>query len=111
MKQKIFAAVAAACALTACSHISGGASPSTMPLGPGSYNELGPVRGTDCVYSLFGVIPLSTGNETKKAISNAIAEKPGATALVKVSADTYSQFFILFGRTCTQVDGVAVSAK
>jgi hypothetical protein len=59
----------------------------------------------------LGLIPLSDGNETKDAVADALKKTPGATALVKVSADTYSQHFILFARVCTQVYGVAVAPK
>ena len=97
--------------LGGCGHISGGASPSTEPLTPGSYREIGAVRGEDCVGYLLGIIPLSDGNETKDAIADALRKSPGATALVKVSADTFSQHFIVYSRVCTQVDGVAVAPK
>jgi hypothetical protein len=36
-----------------CAHISGGVAPSTIPLTPGTYNEVGEVRGVDCVYDLL----------------------------------------------------------
>lgn len=97
--------------LGGCGHISGGAAPSTEPLTPGSYREIGPVRGQDCVGYLLGFIPLSDGNETKDAVADALKKAPGATALVKVTADTYSQNFIVYARVCTQVDGVAVAPK
>ena len=97
--------------LYGCSHQSGGISASTTPLNTGSYQTLGLVNGEDCVYSLFGLIPLSDGNETRKAIQDAISQKRGATALIDVTSDTYSQFFLLVGRTCTQVYGTAVAPK
>jgi hypothetical protein len=97
--------------LSGCAQISGGIAPSTEPLSPGSYREIGPVQGDDCVYALLGIIPLTDSNETKDAVADALKKVSGATALVKVSVDTYSQYFILFSRTCTQVDGVAVAPK
>jgi len=97
--------------LASCASISGGVAPSTTPLTPGSYREMGSVRGTDCVYYLLGIIPLSAGNETKNAVANAIAKVSGATALVNVSVDTYGEYWILFSQRCTQVDGVAVAPK
>jgi len=97
--------------LASCASISGGVAPSTTPLAPGSYREMGTVRGTDCVYYLLGFIPLSSGNETKDAVANAIAQVSGATALVNVSVDTYGEYWILFSERCTQVDGVAVAPK
>jgi hypothetical protein len=97
--------------VSSCGHISGGVAPSTEPLVPGSYRELGPAQGQDCVYYLLGFIPLSDGNETKDAVADALTKAPGASALVKVSVDTYSQYFIVFSRVCTQVYGVAVAPK
>ncbi len=95
--------------LSGCSHYSGGIAASTTPLTLGSYQTLGHVEGKDCVYSLLGIIPLSGGNETRKAIQDAISQKEGATALIEVTSDTYAQSYILFGRTCTQVHGIAVA--
>ena len=97
--------------LFGCSHQSGGISASTSPLVPGSYQTLGLVKGEDCVYSLLGLFPLSNGNETRKAIRHAISQKRGATDLIEVTSDTYSQFFLIVGRTCTQVYGTAVVQK
>ena len=97
--------------LGGCGHISGGAAPSTEPLAPGSYREIGAVRGEDCVGYILGLIPIDDGNQTKEAIADALKKAPGATALVKVTADTFSQNFIVYARVCTQVDGVAVAPK
>lgn len=97
--------------LYGCSHQSGGISASTTPLTVGSYQTLGHVKGEDCVYSLFGLIPLSGGNETQRAIKQAISQKRGATALIDVTSDTYSQFFLFYARTCTQVYGTAIVPK
>lgn len=97
--------------LGGCGHISGGAAPSTEPLAPGSYREIGAVHGEDCVGYILGIIPIDDGNQTKEAIADALKKAPGATALVKVTADTFSQNFIVYARVCTQVDGVAVAPK
>ncbi len=97
--------------LSGCTHYSGGIAASTTPLTMGSYQTLGEVEGNDCVYSLLGMIPLSSGNETRKAIEDAISQKEGATALIEVTSDTYSQFYLLYGRTCTQVYGTAVAPR
>ena len=110
-KLRLFILGASCILMSGCMHISGGSAPSTKPLAAGSYRELGPARGEDCVYHLFGLIPLSNGNETKDAIADALTKQKGASALVNVSADTYTQYFILFSRHCTQVDGIAVAAN
>lgn len=112
MRKTLFLALPLMCLLlSSCGHISGGVAASTEPLAPGSYRELGPVHGQDCVYHLLGIIPLSDGNETKDAVADALKQTAGATALVKVSADTYYQNFIIVTRSCTQVYGVAVAPK
>lgn len=97
--------------LSGCAHISGGVAPSNVPLAAGSYTVIGETRGNDCVYYLFGLIPVSGGNETKNAVAKAISNASGANALINVSADTYSQFFVLVSRTCTQVNATAVAIK
>jgi hypothetical protein len=111
MWKKVLFVLALVCVVAGCGHHTGGLAPSSEPLAPGSYTELGPVQGEDCVYHFLGLIPLSNGNETKDAVANALSKAPGATALVKVTADTYAQHFIIFSRVCTQVDGTAVAVK
>jgi hypothetical protein len=97
--------------LGGCIHHPGGVAPSTKPLTPGGYTELGKVDGEDCVYHLFGLIPLTNGNELKDAIADALRKRPLAEALVEVTVDGYWQYFILFSRACTQVQGIAVEVK
>ena len=105
-------AVLWAAILTAgCMHQPGGIAPSTNPLAPGGYTELGKVRGQDCVYHLLGFIPITGGNETRNAVDDALHTKVLADALVEVTVDGYYQYFILFSRACTQVYGMAVESK
>jgi len=111
MLKKLLASCALTTLLIGCSHQSGGIAASTSPVVVGSYQTLGKVKGEDCVYSLLGMIPLSEGNETRRAIQHAISQKRGATDLINVTSDTYSQFFLLVGRTCTQVYGTAIVPK
>ena len=100
------------CLLTVgCAHQAGGIAASTIPVSPGGYQELGQVSGADCVYYLLGLIPLGSGNETKDAIADALAQADGANALIGVSSDTYYQNYIVISRACTQVNGVAVSTE
>ncbi len=106
------AAVLWASMLTAgCMHQPGGIAPSTKPLAPNGYTELGHVRGQDCVYHLLGLIPITGGNETRNAIADALHTKILADALVEVTVDGYYQYFVLFSRACTQVYGIAVESK
>ena len=112
MRKSLFVVLPLMCLLlSSCGHTTGGVASSTEPLAPGSYKELGWVHGQDCANWLLGFIPLGNGNETKDAVADAMTKKPGASALVNVSADTYYQWFIVFSRACTQVQGVAVAPK
>lgn len=94
-----------------CIHQPGGIAPATKPLAPGGYTELGRVRGQDCVYHLLGFIPITGGNETRNAVTDALHTKILADALVEVTVDGYYQYFVLFSRACTQVHGMAVESK
>ena len=105
------AVLLAATFTTGCMHHPGGIAPSTNPLAPGGYAELGKVRGQDCVYHLLGLIPVTGGNEMRNAVEDALRTKPLADALVEVTVDGYFQYFILFSRACTQVYGTAVETK
>jgi hypothetical protein len=96
--------------LGACTHYPGGIAPSTIPLAPGGYTVVKEsVRGSDCRVLLLMILPVSGGNRTDKAIADALEEAPGATALVNVTSDAYSQYWILWSNTCTEVRGTAVT--
>jgi hypothetical protein len=98
--------------LAGCSHYPGGIAPSTFPLAPGGYTVVKKnVEASDCLVSLLGIFPLSGGNQTHLAIADALKEAPGATALVGVTSDAYSQYWILWSHTCTEVHGTAVTAN
>ena len=102
--------LAAVLLLSGCTHYPGGIAPSTIPLAPGGYSVVKEnVKGSDCLVALFGILPVSGGNKTPNAIADAIRSAPGATALVNVSSDAYSQYWILWSNTCTVVYGTAVT--
>jgi hypothetical protein len=84
--------------------------PSTKPLTPGGYTELGPVEETDCLWYLFSFIPITTGNNMQGAMSDAIKRMNG-DALIQVTAETYYQNFILLSRYCTIIQGIAVRSN
>lgn len=111
MLKKILLLLAVAVGMSGCGHVTGGVALSNIPLTPGSYSEVGPVHGNTCVYYLLSILPLTGGNETKNALDDALKQVPGTNALINITADTYSQNFILFARICTQVDGTAVRFK
>lgn len=105
------AAVLIALFIGGCMHHPAGVAPSTKPINPGGYTELGKVRGQDCVYYLLGILPVTGGNETRNAVADALDKKKLADGLVEVTVDGYFQYFILFSRACTQVYGTAVQTK
>jgi hypothetical protein len=96
--------------LAGCTHHPGGIAPSTIPLAPGGYTVVKEhVQGSDCLVALLGILPLSSGNKTHNAVAAALEDAPGATALVGVTSDAYSQYWILWSNTCTEVHGTAVT--
>ena len=93
-----------------CMHSPGGIAPSTIPLAPGGYTVIKEhVSGSDCRVAILGLIPVSGGNRTDNAVRDAILSAPGATALVNVTSDAYTQYWILWSHTCTEVHGSAVA--
>src|SRR5262245_59650738 len=98
-------------AIVGCAHQAGGIAPSTIPLSPGSYTALGAVYGRDCVWAVLGLIPVTSGNMTHRAVSKALDRLPGTSALINVTADTYFQWWLVVTNTCTEVYGTAVAIK
>lgn len=94
-----------------CAHQTGGIAPSTIPLAPGSYKILGEVMGRDCVWHLFGLIPLTRSNSTNAAMNKALGRLPGTSALISVSADDYMLWWIVVTQVCTEVRGTAVRVE
>ncbi len=84
--------------------------PSSKPLSQGNYTELGPVEETDCLWYLFGVFPISSGNNFQDALNDATRQR-NADALVQVTAETYYQNFLVVARYCTIVQGIAVKSR
>lgn len=81
--------------------------PSTKPLAPGGYTELGPVEETDCIWYLFSFLPITSGNNMQGAMSDAI-KRNGGDALIQVTAETYYQNFLVVSRYCTIIQGISV---
>lgn len=96
--------------LTGCAHTPGGLSEATEPLNGRSYEEIGKVEATDSKVSLFGIIPISSSNSVQNAIDSA-KEKIGADALIKVTVENYSQFWILLSNDSIVVRGVGIKFK
>ena len=96
--------------LTGCACIPGGITSSTTPLHGRSYNVVGPTAATDSRFALFGVIPISRSNNIQDAVDKA-KQNVTADALIDVTVDSYTQWFILFTRTVTRVNGQGIRFK
>lgn len=92
-----------------CARSPGGVSASNIPLSQGGYTPLGRVAASDCKVNLFGILPVSGGNHVADATQKALAQRPGAEALVDISVDRVGKYFILWSQTCTEVRATAVS--
>ena len=90
--------------LSGCAMIPGGVAASNTPINGREYTELGYTKETDSRIYLLGLIPISGANTTRDAIEDAIASKNG-DALINVSVETYSQWWLLFSRYVTRVEG------
>jgi len=96
--------------LVGCAHLPGGIAPSTTPIDGRAYDVLGDVKGTDSRTLLFGILPISGANTIQGAVDKAKA-KMGADALIEVTAEGYSSWWILWSNTTTVVRGKAIKFK
>jgi hypothetical protein len=96
--------------LTGCAHLPGGLAPSTTPIEGRAYDVLGDVKGTDSRTLLLGILPISGANTIQGAVDNA-KEKMGADALIEVSAEAYSSWWLLWSNNNTIVRGKAIMFK
>lgn len=101
--------IASCAALIGCVRIPGGIAPSNIPLEPNSYTVLGPVAHSSCKIDLFGIFPISGGNRIANALKGALRKRKNTDALINISVDRDSKWFILWSQTCTEVRGEAVT--
>ncbi|MEI6563741.1 MAG: hypothetical protein WCO42_05465 [bacterium] len=97
----------AACFMTGCATTPGGVAPSSTPLEGRSYTILGYTESTDSRICLFGIIPISRHNSIRDAIRSA-AHRVGGDALIEVTVEGYKQYWILFSRDITRVEGIGI---
>ncbi len=95
--------------VSGCAHVPGGIAASTHPI-EGSYRVLGPTHASSHAVYLLGFIPLSGSSSLKEARDEAIRRK-AADALIAVTAESYSQYWILFRKETIVVDGIAIRFK
>ena len=107
------AGLAMLCVLTlvSCVRYPGGIAPSNLPIGPNGYDVLGPTAASDCKVNLFMILPVSGGNQVADAIGGALAKHPTADALVGITVDRSSKYFILWSQVCTDVRATAVRRR
>lgn len=103
--------VLCALSLAACSRYPGGVAPSNVPIDQNGYDVLGPVAASDCKVNLFGILPVSGGNQVSDGIKRALAKQPNADALVGVTVDRVVKYFILWSQVCTEVRATAVRRR
>jgi len=93
--------------LSACIYRPGGIAPSNIPLDGRSYRVVGETSSTDSAIRLFGIIPVSGSNSIREALDAAIRRR-SADALIDITVENYTQFWILFTRSVTAVRGTAI---
>ena len=93
---------------TGCARSPGGIAASNMPLAPGGYTVLGRVSASDCNVLLLGLLPISGSNYVEDAEASAMQKRTGTTALIDISVDRVSKYFILWAQICTEVHATAV---
>lgn len=94
-----------------CVRAPGGMAPSNIPLDQGGYKVLGQVSAADCKYNLLGLIPISGGNQLSDALDEAQGDIAGADALIDITVEAVSKYFILWSQGCTVVRATAVSVN
>jgi hypothetical protein len=96
-------------ALTACIHSPVGLLDQTQPIPAGASLGSQPVSGQSCEYRFLGVFGFG-GNSIEEARNAALAEA-NAVALVNVSIESNSVFWVLGTTVCVRVKGIPVAAS
>lgn len=90
-----------------CAHTPGGIAASTVPIDGREYMILGPAKATSTAVYLFNFIPVS-GSSSLRDAKNAAIRRQNADALIDVTAEAYSQFWIIFSKNTIMVEGTAI---
>ncbi len=96
--------------LNGCATSPGGISDSNTPLYSKPYTVIGDTEGSDSWYAILGFIPVTPGNSLREAVKDA-KRKVGADALIDITVDSYTQFWILFARRVTEVHAKGIRFK
>jgi hypothetical protein len=90
-----------------CIYRPGGIAPSNIPLEGRSYRKVGETGSTDSSIWILGILPV-TGSNTIRESLDAAMRKRSADALIDITVETYTQFWIVFARHVTAVRGTAI---
>lgn len=93
--------------LSGCVMMPGGVAASSTPINGRDYVELGRARETDSRIYLLWFLPISGPNTIRDAINDAVKSRNG-DALINVTVESYSQWWILFSRYATRVEGEVI---
>jgi hypothetical protein len=93
--------------LSGCINSPGGIAPSNVPMDGRTYSVLGETSATDSSIWILGFIPVTGSNKIRDALSDAMRKKD-ADAMINITVESYAQYWILFVRYVTRVDGTAV---
>jgi starvation-inducible outer membrane lipoprotein len=92
---------------TGCATMPGGIAASSTPLEGRKYTVLERTSATSNCIRLLGIIPISGSNNTRSAIDKA-ARYVGGDALIDVTVEGFNQYWILFSRDVTYVEGIGI---
>jgi hypothetical protein len=90
-----------------CAHFPGGISASSTPLEGRKYTVLGHSEASDNYVLLLCFLPVSTPNTIRRALDKACV-KAGGDALIDVTVECHSEFWLLFALQVTTVEGTAI---
>jgi hypothetical protein len=93
--------------LWGCINAPGGIAPSNIPLEGREYREVGLAASSDSSIRLFGILPVSGSNTIRQAMDAAMRQR-SADALIDITVESYTQYWILFTRDVTSVRGTAI---
>jgi hypothetical protein len=95
------------CIMSGCAHIPGGIAASNTPLEGRKYTILGKTEATDSRICLFGFLPVTGANSVRAALDKA-SISAGGDALIDITVESYYHYWILFSKSITKVEGVAI---
>jgi hypothetical protein len=91
-----------------CYYAPGGIAPSNTPIGNRSYNIVDTdVEAQDCVWRLFGILPVSGRNSTQDAVEEAL-QGSKSDALIDVTVEGVNKYYIVISSGCTVVHGKGI---